>query len=600
MRSAWKIWLAYGACLIMIVAAVGWLSFKALEADRAEALARRQATAEANAQLALWRIDSVLAPLMAQESAQPYFAYNTFYPADRLGGKTSRRAEEPDPLTPSPLVGQSSPQVLLHFQIDSSGRFTSPRVPPDNVRKRAVPKYLTAEQVEEAQRLLDRIKSLVDRPKLLAMLPAAEVGPLVRVDSAGVSPEASPAAVPSQQAAANDNEYSARSQFVNQNFAQNRANAPAAVDPVAGFPAAGDERSAMMTPLWLGDQLILARGVRTDGRELIQGCLLDWAQIERELLSAIGDLLPEARLSAVTTTTPGTIEQAHRSAVLPVRLELGGLADVGAEALSPVRLSLIVAWGSMLLGAVAVAALLQGVISLSERRGAFVSAVTHELRTPLTTFRMYAEMLAEGMVPDEASRRQYLETLRVEADRLAHLVENVLAYARLEHGRTGQRLGRVRVEQLLGPALDRLADRARAADFELVVEADDATRNTEVLADPAAVEQILFNLIDNACKYAAAATDRTLHLEARSGGGRLALRVGDHGPGVAPSRQSGLFRPFRKSARDAAHSAPGVGLGLALCRRLAREMGGDLHYDRQGSDGACFILELKSAGKSVS
>ena len=78
-------------------------------------------------------------------------------------------------------------------------------------------------------------------------------------------------------------------------------------------------------------------------------------------------------------------------------------------------------------------------VALSERRGAFVSAVTHELRTPLTTFRMYAEMLAEGMVPSPEARQKYLETLRREADRLAHLVENVLQYARLERGRPGGR-----------------------------------------------------------------------------------------------------------------------------------------------------------------
>jgi signal transduction histidine kinase len=61
--------------------------------------------------------------------------------------------------------------------------------------------------------------------------------------------------------------------------------------------------------------------------------------------------------------------------------------------------------------AVAAALMLHGVVTLSERRGAFVSAVTHELRTPLTTFRMYAEMLAEGMVQDEQQTKLYLQTL---------------------------------------------------------------------------------------------------------------------------------------------------------------------------------------------
>ncbi len=76
-------------------------------------------------------------------------------------------------------------------------------------------------------------------------------------------------------------------------------------------------------------------------------------------------------------------------------------------------------------------------MDLSERRRIFVSAVTHELRTPLTTFRLYTDMLADGMVSGEEKRRSYLERLRGEAQRLSHLVENVLFYARLESGRAG-------------------------------------------------------------------------------------------------------------------------------------------------------------------
>ena len=273
------------------------------------------------------------------------------------------------------------------------------------------------------------------------------------------------------------------------------------------------------------------------------------------------------------------------------------MPDFLDPSLSPVRLSLVLAWGSLLFGAVAVALLLKGVMTLSERRGAFVSAVTHELRTPLTTFRMYAEMLSEGMVPDEANRRRYLDTLRIEADRLTHLVENVLAYSRLERSKPGGRVAPLAVNDLLATAAGRLADRAAQAGFELVVDAREETRRSQVLADPSAVEQILFNLVDNACKYAAAATDRTLHLAAETREGSFYLSVRDRGPGVDPARRRMLFQAFRKSAADAAVTAPGVGLGLALCRRLARDMGGDLRYEPAAGGGACFVLRLKALDK---
>jgi signal transduction histidine kinase len=311
-------------------------------------------------------------------------------------------------------------------------------------------------------------------------------------------------------------------------------------------------------------------------------------------LADIADLLPHADLVPLTETPPED-GLSRLLASLPVQLLPGAIPLTELSGLSPTHQSLIVTWASMLVGALAVAVLLQGVIALSERRASFVSAVTHELRTPLTTFRMYAEMLAEDMVPDEESRRRYLGTLRVEADRLTHLVENVLAYARLERGGPGGRIGPVSVSAILHQGGDRLGDRAAQAGLQLMVEADEATLAASALADASAVEQILFNLVDNACKYAASAKDRSLHLEADADHRHVHLRVRDHGPGVSSAQESRLFQPFRKSAADAAHSAPGVGLGLALSRRLARQMRGDLTYSANCEAGACFVLTLPRA-----
>ncbi|MCL4191805.1 MAG: HAMP domain-containing histidine kinase, partial [Thermoguttaceae bacterium] len=221
----------------------------------------------------------------------------------------------------------------------------------------------------------------------------------------------------------------------------------------------------------------------------------------------------------------------------------------------------------------------------------FVSAVTHELRTPLTTFHMYTEMLAEGMVSEPQRRQEYLDTLRREATRLTHLVENVLAYARLERGRANGRVERFTLGSLLDQLVPRLAEHARHSGMEVTSELDAAARGATVRANASAVEQIVFNLVDNACKYAASASDRRIHLAAHRNGSQVELRISDHGPGIAPSAAKRLFRPFSKSAREAAHSAPGVGLGLALSRRLARDMGADLALDRR-SEGASFVLTL--------
>jgi signal transduction histidine kinase len=351
-----------------------------------------------------------------------------------------------------------------------------------------------------------------------------------------------------------------------------------------------DVREALLEPLWIGDELVLARRVIVNGQEYIQGCWLDWPATRDSLLAETTDLLAAVHLEPAGD--PADPDE-RRLAGLPLRL--AGALPPGAlpAGNTPLGYPLLVAWICVLLATAAVGALLLGTVALSERRAAFVSAVTHELRTPLTTFRLYTEMLSGGLVRDEAQRGKYLTTLQAEASRLSHLVENVLAYARLERRGRTRPVERCTVAQLLERTAERLGERAVQAGMHLCVEVD-AVRDAAVRADCAAVEQILFNLVDNACKYAAKSDDRRIELRATCDARRVALQVSDHGPGISPVDARRLFRAFHKSASEAANSAPGVGLGLALSRRLARAMRGDLVL-RPCAEGACFVLLLPRA-----
>jgi K+-sensing histidine kinase KdpD len=107
------------------------------------------------------------------------------------------------------------------------------------------------------------------------------------------------------------------------------------------------------------------------------------------------------------------------------------------------------------------------------------------------------------------------------------------------------------------------------------------------------VEQILCNLVDNACKYGRRdGVPGSVELVVSRDRRRVCFAVRDHGPGIDRNEEKKLFLPFHKSAREAAHSKPGVGLGLALCRRLAVELRGTLEIDRTWRQGASFILKL--------
>jgi signal transduction histidine kinase len=120
---------------------------------------------------------------------------------------------------------------------------------------------------------------------------------------------------------------------------------------------------------------------------------------------------------------------------------------------------------------------------------------------------------------------------------------------------------------------------------------NDAPDSETVSTDVEAIGQILFNLVDNACKYARDTDDRSIDVRARLAGEHLEFTVSDHGPGIRPEHARIIFAPFERGAHGPGDTIPGVGLGLALCRGLARDLGGDLTLEKPNC-GACFKLTV--------
>ena len=130
--------------------------------------------------------------------------------------------------------------------------------------------------------------------------------------------------------------------------------------------------------------------------------------------------------------------------------------------------------------------------------------------------------------------------------------------------------------------------------MELRVDLPDEVLAARVRTNALALEQILFNLVDNACKYAKGSTPAALELSVRVEPARVVLRVRDHGPGVDPATARQIFAPFDRGARNG-DPAPGVGLGLALARGIAADLRGALTLATADGPGACFELALPRA-----
>ena len=606
-RRSW--WLIYALCVVGTLAVLVWVTALVLRLERAEQQARARATHQEAMRHALWRMDSWFSPHLARESARPYFEYRPFYAQEQTYTKLLSRIEPGEVLIPSPLLTQRFDYIRLHFQVDADGAWTSPKVPTGNQRDLVEAHAVSIEEFERSRAALAQLAESVPLERIRRAVESAEdelAGLLAPADAAAravLEPQAQQRGALQQQV-----DLNTRAQWTLQS--KNAYEAPGKsweqpTDLPERDPVENTVEIGPLVAVWLGDasgsepELCFIRRVRVASGEVFQGFACDWPRLRATLVGQAAEGLPDATLVpalAEATVDPKAQRLATIPAVLeapcaPIALAAGGLASP----LTPARGTLLVTWFAALLAVTAVGVTLRASIDYGEKRSRFASAVTHELRTPLTTFRMYSEMLAKGMVRDEDKRRAYLETLQQESDRLARLVENVLAYARLEDGRRELRRERVTGEALFERVLPDLRPRCEQAGLELDTDLDGA-RQSQLRTDVEAVGQILFNLVDNACKYGRSSTDARLHLEASLGAAQLAIRVRDHGPGVPDARRAAIFGAFDRGDRDPSDAEPGVGLGLALARGLARDLGGDLVLEPRGEHGACFRLELPVVG----
>ncbi len=223
------------------------------------------------------------------------------------------------------------------------------------------------------------------------------------------------------------------------------------------------------------------------------------------------------------------------------------------------------------------------------QKTSFVANVSHEFKTPLTTIRLYAELLEQGRVRDARQGVQYLNTIGRETQRLARLVNNALDFSRLEQGRKTFAREEVDLKAELVRVLDTQGPRLEEAGMRLVREWPETS--VAVKTDRDAVEQIVLNLVENACKYASDGGEVMVRLEARGAGG-VRLSVADRGPGVPGSQREKIFEKFHRVDESLTAEKAGAGLGLSIARQLARGLGGELRYEDRAGGGAEFILEL--------
>ncbi|HUQ53870.1 MAG TPA: HAMP domain-containing sensor histidine kinase [Gammaproteobacteria bacterium] len=405
---------------------------------------------------------------------------------------------------------------------------------------------------------------------------------------------------------------------------------PAAEQDAAELGAVADAKAEVsvrmfaseVDPFELGvlddEHLVLFRNVWRDGQRYVQGALVERAAFVMGVIdspyraSNVGSVarlnvdlqgrpwevfgpLISSEENARSTELTGTV--LHRARLSPPfgDLELAFVVDRLPRAPG----TALLAWVAVTLGAVLVGGFIfmyrfgVGQMRLARQQQDFVSAVSHELKTPLTSIRMYGEMLKAGWA-DDAKRQTYYDYIHSESERLSRLIENVLQLARLTRNTQRFDLRSVTVAELLDLVRSKVATQVERAGFTLTLR-NETPEGTAVVADADCFAQIFINLVDNALKFSAGATTKTVEIAARRGGdGKVLLTVRDFGPGVPKTQMKKIFELFYRAENELTRETVGTGIGLALVRQLAAAM--DARVDvRNCEPGAEFRLQFPPA-----
>lgn len=215
------------------------------------------------------------------------------------------------------------------------------------------------------------------------------------------------------------------------------------------------------------------------------------------------------------------------------------------------------------------------------------ATLTHELRTPLNGVLGMAGLLEQGEL--EPNARAYVDAIKQSGEHLLDLITEILDYSRLEAGAVMLEAAPFDPEAVMQDVAELLSPKAHAKGLDLAVVVRSGVPE-QVVGDDGRVRQVLFNLAGNAVKFTETG-GVTLDVAARLGG-RLRFTVRDTGPGVAPDKQALIFEEFAQADASVARRHGGAGLGLAIVRKLATAMGGEVGLSSRPGGGAAFWVEL--------
>ncbi len=224
---------------------------------------------------------------------------------------------------------------------------------------------------------------------------------------------------------------------------------------------------------------------------------------------------------------------------------------------------------------------------LENIRQEFLSNISHELRTPLTSILAFVETLEDGAIEDKQNNQRFLSVIRKNAERMHHLIDDILELSSIESGKIRIESNLVSLAPQVEEAFTNLSAKANERSIKLINEVGPDIR---VLADVMRLGQMLTNFIDNAIKFNRSGGAVFVSHEATETSDIIS--VTDTGEGISIEHRQRIFERFYRPDRARSREIGGTGLGLAIVKHLARLHGGEVSLVSEVGEGTTFSIKL--------
>jgi len=225
-------------------------------------------------------------------------------------------------------------------------------------------------------------------------------------------------------------------------------------------------------------------------------------------------------------------------------------------------------------------------VRLAELKSNFVASVSHDLKTPLALIQLFAETLELGRVRTPERAAEYYRIINGEAKKLTRLIENMLDFSRMEAGLRPYRTAPADLGEVTRDVVARLQSQFEQGRFNVVTRVEPGLPSVDI--DTGAVQQAVENILANAMKYSR--EDRDIEVAVARAGADVAVRVTDHGIGIAKRDLRLVFRKFYRVDSGLGGGPQGCGLGLAIVDHTMRGHGGAVSVESEPGRGSTFTL----------